>query len=164
MEAPKTKKALLKIQKAMGLNSYQSTDLLLGQLDGDYARSQTHQLSFSPKKLQAILDGDNVATKERLRKLLRDPFFGYQNIRDKEDYREVILEQVKALGQQGLGAYAFPKKYGGGGRVGEHITVFEMLAYSDLSRLIKFGVQFGLFGGAVYGLGTERHHRKYVDL
>lgn len=163
-KAPKTKKALVNIQKAMGLDKDHSADLLLGQLDSDHARTLEQEISFDVKKLQAILDGENADTKNRLRKLLRDPFFAYQNIRDKDEYRKVILDQVKALGQQGLGAYAFPKEYGGGGRVGEHITVFEMLAYSDLSRLIKFGVQFGLFGGAVYGLGTERHHRKYVDL
>ena len=56
------------------------------------------------------------------------------------------------------------KEFGGGGRVGDHITVFETLAYGDLSLLIKFGVQFGLFGGSIYNLGTEKHHRKYIDL
>ena len=33
-----------------------------------------------------------------------------------------------------------------------------MLANADLSLLVKAGVQWGLFGGAIENLGTERHH------
>lgn len=33
---------------------------------------------------------------------------------------------------------------------------------SDLSLMVKAGVQWGLFGGAVENLGTERHHQAYV--
>src|SRR5690606_9315026 len=32
----------------------------------------------------------------------------------------------------------------------------------DLSLVIKFGVQFGLFGMSIYFLGTEKHHRQYL--
>jgi acyl-CoA oxidase len=32
----------------------------------------------------------------------------------------------------------------------------------DLSLLVKCGVQFGLFGGAILHLGTERHHERYL--
>ncbi|OYV24246.1 MAG: acyl-CoA oxidase [Mycobacterium sp. 20-66-4] len=40
--------------------------------------------------------------------------------------------------------------------------MIEMLAMSDLSLMVKAGVQWGLFGGAVENLGTERHHEAYV--
>ncbi|MDT5337107.1 MAG: acyl-CoA oxidase, partial [Mycobacterium sp.] len=33
---------------------------------------------------------------------------------------------------------------------------------SDLSLMVKAGVQWGLFGGAIENLGTERHHQAYV--
>ncbi|WP_343710338.1 acyl-CoA dehydrogenase, partial [Mycobacterium sp.] len=42
------------------------------------------------------------------------------------------------------------------------ITMIEMLAMSDMSLMVKAGVQWGLFGGAVENLGTERHHRAYL--
>ena len=119
-------------------------------------------LTFDPMKLGAILDGKRSGTKQRIRKLLRDPAFAYQNLRDKESYRIDILYKLKLLAKQGVGAYAFPKAFGGGGRSGDHIAVFETMAYGDLSLTIKFGVQFGLFGGAVYMLGTERHHSQYL--
>jgi acyl-CoA oxidase len=67
------------------------------------------------------------------------------------------------LAKQGLSSYAFPQKYGGKEQKGSHISVYEMLGYTDLSLAIKFGVQFGLFGGAIHGLGTESHHKKYIE-
>ena len=37
-----------------------------------------------------------------------------------------------------------------------------MLGFGDLSLLVKAGVQWGLFGGAVLHLGTHRHHERYL--
>ncbi|MGH3596903.1 MAG: acyl-CoA dehydrogenase, partial [Mycobacterium sp.] len=56
----------------------------------------------------------------------------------------------------------FRKEHGGNGNVGAAITMIEMLAMSDLSLMVKAGVQWGLFGGAIENLGTERHHKAYV--
>ncbi|MFI7316724.1 acyl-CoA dehydrogenase [Streptomyces venezuelae] len=76
----------------------------------------------------------------------------------RERVRDVVVEMA-ATGQTGMG---FPKKYGGGGDIGASIAAFETLAYGDLSVLVKVGVQFGLFGGAILQLGTERHHDAYL--
>jgi acyl-CoA oxidase len=37
-----------------------------------------------------------------------------------------------------------------------------MLAMSDMSLMVKACVQWGLFGGAIDNLGTERHQEAYV--
>jgi acyl-CoA oxidase len=42
------------------------------------------------------------------------------------------------------------------------VAAFETLAFGDLSLLVKFGVQFGLWGGAVQQLGTRPHHERYL--
>jgi len=162
--APKALASLKAIEKAMGLESESSLKLFLGKIDQNADQlNELQESSFEASKMQVVLDGDKVEVIERVKKLLRDPFFKYDLNPDKEYKRKKTLAQVKALADQGLGSYAFPKEFGGGGRVGDHITVFETLAYGDLSLLIKFGVQFGLFGGSVYNLGTERHHRKYIE-
>ena len=62
-----------------------------------------------------------------------------------------------------LGLFSFPTAYGGADRIADSIAAFETLAFHDLSLLVKFGVQFGLFGGSVYQLGTEPHHRAYIN-
>jgi len=38
----------------------------------------------------------------------------------------------------------------------------ETLSYFDLSLVVKYGVQFGLFGGSILALGTEKHHRQFL--
>ena len=42
------------------------------------------------------------------------------------------------------------------------IVAFETLAYHDLSLVIIYGVQFGLFGGSIQQLGTPKHHQQYL--
>lgn len=160
--SPKTKSALQDIESALGIQSQKSWDLLLSKVQ-DSSDDHLEEASFDPNELRKYLDGDKIEVAERMRKLLRDPIFKYVEIPDKDEYRLHILKLTKELAKQGVSAYAFPKKYGGFDRTGDHIKVFEMLAYHDLSLLIKFGVQFGLFGGAVYNLGSEKHHQKYVE-
>ena len=72
--------------------------------------------------------------------------------------KDVVVEMA-ATGQTGMG---FPEEYGGGGDIGASIAAFETLAYGDLSVLVKVGVQFGLFGGAILQLGTKAHHDAYL--
>jgi acyl-CoA oxidase len=51
---------------------------------------------------------------------------------------------------------------GGNGDLGGSVTAFEMLGHADLSVMVKAGVHWGLFGGAVANLGTTRHHAAYL--
>ncbi|MCW2817167.1 MAG: acyl-CoA oxidase domain protein, partial [Nocardioides sp.] len=67
--------------------------------------------------------------------------------------------EMATTGQTGMG---FPTEYGGGGDIGASVAAFETLAYGDLSVLVKVGVQFGLFGGAILQLGTQEHHDTYL--
>lgn len=76
--------------------------------------------------------------------------------------RTKVAEQMRIMAAFGAAADSFRKEHGGTGDVGAAITMIEMLAMSDLSLMVKAGVQWGLFGGAVENLGTERHHETYV--
>ena len=73
-----------------------------------------------------------------------------------------MLAWAEELAGAGGTAIGYPVEYGGEGAVGRSIAAFETLAFGDLSLLVKFGVQFGLFGGAVLHLGTERHHAAHL--
>src|SRR5687768_2994103 len=87
---------------------------------------------------------------EQAETLSRDAF--------RERVKDVVVEMA-STGQTGMG---FPEEYGGGGDIGASIAAFETLAYGDLSVLVKVGVQFGLFGGAILQLGTKEHHDAYL--
>lgn len=162
-DTPKVVNALHEIKDALRLTEESEhflTDRLFPRPVHDFI---CDECSFDSQVLKKLLDGPHLELKDRVRKLLRDPLFSIQHYPNKESYRQVILDQLKELASQGLSAYAFPKQYGGFEKQGQHIAVYEMLGYSDLSLAVKFGVQFGLFGGAVYQLGTEKHHEKYIE-
>jgi acyl-CoA oxidase len=120
------------------------------------------QQTFDIDTLARILDGAQAPVIDKVKTLLSDPTFAYLDTDNLADYRAQVLTWCKHLAAQGYGAMAFPKTYGGGGSMADYFAIMETLSYHDLSLVIKFGVQFGLFGMSVYFLGTEKHHRKYL--
>jgi len=98
----------------------------------------------------------------KVKEILTRPSFERPILRIKEDYRNQVLGWCKELADEGIGALAFPKEYGGQDDMGAYSAAFETMAYHDLSLTIKFGVQFGLWGGAIANLGTKSHHDKYL--
>ncbi len=117
---------------------------------------------FDPTVLQHQLDGDQAEVRERVRELLCRPEFAAPVAMPTLAYREQVLAWCEALAREGLPAYGFPREVGGQSNPCAAVAMFETLAYGDLSLLVKFGVQFGLWGGAVQHLGTERHHERYL--
>ncbi|MBB3663762.1 MULTISPECIES: acyl-CoA dehydrogenase family protein [Prauserella salsuginis group] len=81
---------------------------------------------------------------------------------DREEHRAQVLGQLHELAATGRPHLGFPVAYGGKGDIGGTIVAFEMLGFGDLSLMVKAGVQWGLFGGAVELLGTTEHHEKYL--
>ena len=51
----------------------------------------------------------------------------------------------------------FSAAHGGTGEIGATLTGMEMVGHADLGVMVKSGVQWGLFGGAVEALGSDRH-------
>lgn len=118
--------------------------------------------SFDVAALSERLAGDWPEVRQRVFELLREPEFRFRAGLDAESYREQVLAWCERLAGEGLGGLSYPESSGGAGDLGAFITAFESLAFHDLSLLVKFGVQFGLFGGAIMNLGTETHHREYL--
>lgn len=117
---------------------------------------------LDPVAMTHLLDGDQAAIRQRVRALLTEPTFAYVNLPDKAHYRDHVLGWCKRLAAEGLGALAYPKAYGGQDDMAQYLAVMETLSYHDLSLVIKFGVQFGLFGGSIHRLGTAAHHQHYL--
>ncbi|MFE6646438.1 acyl-CoA dehydrogenase [Nocardioides sp. NPDC057772] len=114
--------------------------------------------------LTALLDGRYAGVREDVRKSLieRADFLAEVEELPRPEYRERVREVLLDVSATGLTGLGFPKEYGGGGDVGASIAAFEEMAGGDLSLLVKSGVQFGLFGGAILQLGTARHHDRYL--
>lgn len=120
------------------------------------------RVSRSSDGAAALMAGDHAELRRRVRAALLRPELAMPDEIPREDYRERTLAAVRVLAEEGLGAIAYPREFGGRGNVCGAVAVFEELALGDLSVLVKYGVQFGLFGGSIAQLGTDRHHRRYL--
>jgi acyl-CoA oxidase len=115
--------------------------------------------------LTTLLDGRYVEVRNLTRKRLVEHAQVLTDAREmaSADFRERVLEVVRELASTGQTGMGFPVEHGGGGDIGASVAAFETMAFGDLSVLVKVGVQFGLFGGAILQLGTQKHHEEYLS-
>ena len=118
--------------------------------------------SRAAREAAALLQGDYPEVRARVRAVLGRPAMRMPDELPRGDYRERTLAAVGVLAGEGLGAISQPREFGGEGEPAAAVAAFEELALGDLSVLVKYGVQFGLFGGSIAQLGTEKHHRRYL--
>ncbi|MFD1824851.1 acyl-CoA dehydrogenase [Mumia zhuanghuii] len=112
--------------------------------------------------LRTALDGPYATARDTARDqlaatgVLTDPTLSL------DEQRATIREALKGLASSGLSAAGFATAHGGTGDIAATLVGFEMLVHSDVSLMVKAGVQWGLFGGAIENLGTDRHHAAYL--
>ncbi|MDX1876491.1 acyl-CoA dehydrogenase [Mycolicibacterium sp. 141076] len=119
-------------------------------------------MTTTAEHLRYALDGRWRDVKDLIREELSAELFKPHYTPDTAVARAKVTEQMKYMASRGAAEDAFAKGHGGNGDAGATIARIEMLAMSDLSLMVKAGVQWGLFGGAIDNLGTERHHEAYV--
>ena len=122
----------------------------------------TPQVAPDRAALQHLLDGEHADVRDLVREWLSRPGNAPAYELPMEEHRAQVLAWAEDLASSGEAARLFPKEYGGEDAVAAGVASFETLAFGDLSLLVKVGVQFGLFGGSVLHLGTEKHHEKYL--
>jgi acyl-CoA oxidase len=120
-------------------------------------------VTTTSEHLRNTLDGRWRDVKNRMRQELSNEVFRPHYTPNTVIARTKVAEQLKIMAAHGAAEDGFKKEHGGNGDVGAAVTQIEMLAMSDLSLMVKAGVQWGLFGGAIENLGTERHHKAYVQ-
>ena len=157
----KVKPALKNIEATLGLISYEAV-YNFQSTHATITSTQVTKQNFDTKELTRLLDGESAEIIRKVKTMLSDPEFEYIGPGDLNLYRAKVLQWCKFLAGQGYGGIAYPKEYGGQGDMASYFAIMETLSYHDLSMVIKFGVQFGLWGMSVYLLGTEKHHRKYL--
>ncbi|MFD2203826.1 acyl-CoA dehydrogenase [Shivajiella indica] len=152
---------------------FQNTERSLGLLgkEAGYAFKSGHQTittshiaeqNFYINEMAKILDGNQAELIRKVKTIIADPTFAYREFDSLKEQREQTLVWCQELARQGFGAWAFPKFAGGKQDMEGYFTIMETLSYHDLSMVIKFGVQFGLWGMSIFFLGTDKHHQKYL--
>ncbi len=152
-----TESAIRDLQEVLGLRGLEQFRSVSRE-----AAEEDPALQLLTEDIQRLLDGEHVHWRRKVRALLADPVFEVRKHPTKEAQRKQVSEWLAYLAEHGLGKVSYPIETGGQADIGAYAAVFETIALHDLSLAIKFGVHFGLFGGSILNLGTERHHREYL--
>ena len=145
------------VASALGMPYEDVVRELLGAVSDDAPSAAA--LRVDTAAMQQLLDGPEREARARMRALLSQPAFRYRHDLGTEARRRQVSEWLQLLAREGFGARGLPAELGGGGDLPGFLAAFETLGTHDQSLTVKFGVQFGLFAGSIYMLGTERHHR-----
>lgn len=130
--------------------------------------SETTAAPASPAEVDVALLADYMSRphaelRTRVLELLGTEAFQIDPELGRVEHRQRVLESIRILADEGLGLVGFPREFGGEGNPVGAVAVFETLAFGDTSTVIKFGVQFGLWGGSLYQLGTASHHERWLE-
>lgn len=150
-----------KLENDLGILGEEVIQNFKTKSDSLTANSQTTN-SFDIQQLTSILNDKEAPIINRVKSIISKPEFAYETSTDINIYRQTVYKWCKILAEENLGNMAYPKQYGGGENIADYFAVMETLSYHDLSLVIKFGVQFGLWGMSVQSLGTEKHYAKYL--
>ncbi|WP_338375256.1 acyl-CoA dehydrogenase [uncultured Flavobacterium sp.] len=150
-----------KIEIDLGILGEEFTSNFKTNEDTFTSKSQSNT-NFDVQKLTTFLDGAQAPIINKVKTIISRPEFAYETTTDIHIYRETVYEWCKVLAHEDLGNMAYPKQYGGGGNIADYFAIMETLSYHDLSLVIKFGVQFGLWGMSIHSLGKAKHHEKYL--
>ena len=117
---------------------------------------------IEPGELTSVLDGRWAGLRGELRAQM-----ARAEVRDGSglpaaEYRRQIFDDLRLLAKASYSRLGFDRAYGGMSDPAGSVVAHEMLGFGDLSLMVKAGVQWGLFGGAVQLLGTRRHHERYL--
>lgn len=128
-------------------------------------RAEPAPRAVDVEELADLLDGEYAEIRRAVRARLVDHagLLAEADTLPHDEYRERVRDVIVEVAATGEAGHGFPTEYGGGGDIGASIAAFETLGFGDLSVLVKVGVQFGLFGGAILQLGTRRHHDAYLE-
>lgn len=153
--------ALQEIESALGVVGAEAMRTILGpSAHVSPARSAIGKLDA--EQLSQVVDAERYDIRRYVFNVLQRPAFDRSGITDMESHRAHALSWCQELARLGISSYGYPREYEGENNIAKSIAVFETLAFHDMSLLVKFGVQFGLFGGSVLQLGTRKHHELFL--
>ena len=130
-----------------------STTQQLAQL-----RAQWLSPSIDVQSVQHLLDHDNHDMRARLKQFMHSPLFVPRHNLSIDQERKLAYSRLHAVCQQGF--FSVKDFASNPHRI---YAAHELLGWSDGAMATKCTVQFNLFGGTVFRLGTKKHHDLLVD-
>ena len=127
-----------------------------------HTAEEAHEPRIDVAAVTDALLGTWADTRRSAREMIKDPAFWRVEGQPMDEHRERVLSQLRLLVENDGSRRAFPEEYGGLNNNGANLAGFMELVLADPSLQIKSGVQWGLFGSAIYQLGTKVHHDKWL--
>ncbi len=156
---PKAEAALQLLEDALGIAGEEAVrDLLADEEPPTPPVESAPPPPFDVAAMTARLDAEHAAVFEEVRAMFATGDWRHPGEIPTDAYRDQVLTWLKTLADRGFGRRAYPGVTTPSMDLAPFIASMEALSDFDLSLVIKTGVQFGLFGGSLYFLGTERHH------
>ncbi len=93
--------------------------------------------TVDPARIQELLDGRWAHVRRDAREHLDDPDFLPAYGESVAEARERVTRATRTLAGSGRARFGFPHEYGGRADAGAAITSIEMLAFGDLSVMVK---------------------------
>jgi acyl-CoA oxidase len=152
--------ALQEIEKALGVVGPEALRAIIGSVPDTHAVGEAALPEL--EALRVFVEGDRIDIRRFVFKVLERNEFDRSTIQGMDDYRARVLAWCRALALHGVASYGYPREYDGEANIPKSIAAFETIGFFDMSLVVKFGVQFGLFGGSVLQLGTRKHHDAYL--
>lgn len=125
----------------------------LKQLRSQYGVSK----SFDVEKMSHFLDHDNLELRKKIMELMKDDLFLPRYNVSVRFERELALERLKKICEQEWFSVTNFKN-----NPRAIFAAHEVAGLCDGSMATKMTVQFNLFGGTVFKLGTDRHHKNLL--
>ncbi|WP_297007966.1 acyl-CoA dehydrogenase family protein, partial [uncultured Corynebacterium sp.] len=145
------------------MNRTDTTDTTgLTRRDGDTpdklrALADDAQRAAVAAELKRVLDGPFAEPRDAARALIAARDLRADDTLPLHVAHERTMAQLSDILETGSPRGAFRVDHGGTGDIGATLASLETVGGADLSLMVKAGVQWGLWGGAVENLGTERH-------
>ena len=162
-----TLRALAAVEQVLGLPDGESARAILSDaLAGPAPTADAPTTTTTPADVEAIaqvLAGPTRALRNRVLQRLAQPDFVHLAPELPTPQRRAqVLAWCRTLAAEGFPAIAYPREFGGQHDLEESFAVYRAIANHDLSLFTKYGVQFGLFAGSIFQLGTRGHHEQYL--
>lgn len=162
-----TLRAVRAVEEALGLPDSESARAILGDaLAQPSPAADALSTATAPAAVEAIaqvLGGSQRALRSRVLQRLAQPDFTHiQPGTPTAERREHVLAWCRTLAGEGFPAIGYPREFGGQHDLEASFAAYRAIANHDLSLFTKYGVQFGLFAGSIYQLGTRSHHERYL--
>ena len=107
---------------------------------------------MNKNEVRELILGDDMEKVAKWHQLFRDPAFIPKYNMDWDETRDLPMKRLRKVAQSGLGSgkdfFKNPKNI---------FLAHEFLAQVDSGTVIKFTVQYNLFGGSIVALHTDRH-------